>query len=476
MPTAARKQDAPRIARLGSLGPQNHLDHQDSMGISAADPDTVLTVPGYLVPLVALDLPTGLRGQAREQVAHRQLADRSAIPETDLALRPFLPRPLSRSLPKRSGQKNLGGDSWTRVLMAETRWLQGLEGLNCRAVLPDYLSLGTAPGLWTVTLDTLPPDTVAPEHPEQGPDAAVDMAGDTIVDTANVTEAATSCSQLIVRLGPEDGFSALPQIGLAMLTQALHASQNQSRPAPKAILWLGPTEAAELTQIRSLAAQCDLPLVTNPEALDTLGLPRPSVFTHGELSCDLRHNPLAARARLARQVLPWRWPLLAACLAAALWGAAQILAFGQVQAEVDASRARSAALVKAHFVPEGPVLDARLQVSRALADLRRTATKSAQDQGPLDLMQRLAEVLSRADLRPDLLSYQTGIGLVLALRVEDFSQADHLAAALRDAGLALTVTDSRVSDAASGVRAEFVITDAAPDLSTETAIGTGVQK
>jgi hypothetical protein len=103
-----------------------------------------------------------------------------------------------------------------------------------------------------------------------------------------------------------------------------------------------------------------------------------------------------------------------------------------------------------------------LQISRALS-ARRKGSAAAQDQAdPLDLAARLAEVVSAADLRAELLSYRTGEGLVLALRLKDFAAADQLDAALHQAGLRSTLTESRVDEAKSGVQAEFVITGLAP--------------
>lgn len=440
-----QQQEMPPICSLG-IGPDDR--HWDGRR-DGLTPDQILTVSGVHVPICELTLPKALRGAAREQVARRQLADRTGLDADALALRPFLPQP-ARTSSSRRLSSNLSGsrDLWNRVLVGDTLWLQKLQGLTCRAVLPDYLTLPAAEGIWTLALETAAPQGSPSQDPSQDqPQRPV-------------------C--LLARLGPEDAFSAQPAIALAMLERAI------TQEPPRAILWLGATsgvgpsqkvteETAQIeTQIKNLASRHNIALITTPQAAIKLDLAPPQVLAHGELACDLRHNPLAARAQLARQILPWRWPVLAACLAAGLWAAGQLVALTQIEEDLRASQARSTALVKTHFVADGPVLDARLQVSRALSDLRRAAATPGQVTDPLALMAEVAEVLHQSHLRPDLLSYQTGTGLLLALRLENFAQRDQLVEDLRARALAVSLRDSRVSEGQAGVRAEFVITPKPP--------------
>jgi general secretion pathway protein L len=418
---------------------------------TAPPPGAVVTVPGSQIPLLRLDLPPGLRGQAREQVARRQLADRTGLSPDSLSLRPFLLQAPSGQKPT---QKQVG-KQWTQVLVGDTPYLQRLQALSCRAVLPDYLTLPTVAGLWTLALAQVPAADPTAEH--------------------DSPSAQPTSPLLMARLGPEDGFSAQPALALAMLRQALAAAPAE-RARPQAILWIKAAKADDpaqgeiqaqiqgeiLAEIEALARAHDIALIHSAKAATTLGLPLPRVFAHGELACDLRHNPMAARAQLARAVLPWRWPLLAGCLAAGLWAAGELVQLSRLEAALTTQRAQNQALAKTHFIPDGPVLDARLQISRALS-ARRKGSAAAQDQAdPLDLAARLAEVVSAADLRAELLSYRTGEGLVLALRLKDFAAADQLDAALHQAGLRSTLTESRVDEAKSGVQAEFVITGLAP--------------
>ncbi len=455
------------ILRLGKTAPPAHA---------------VVTVPGSQIPLLRLELPPGLRGQAREQVARRQLADRTGLSPDSLGLRPFVmqaasgqktaksgrgpqsprtqsprkPRPGTQNAGTRrtetqSTETQNGGQNWTRVLVGDSQYLQELQAITCRAVLPDYLTLPTTAGLWTLALEQVTP-------------------------AAAETETAHR-PLLLARLGPEDGFSAQPAIALAMLRQQLeHSAPEPPRPQaphqtpppalPQAILWTGPPTSPVLTEVEALARAHDIALVHSPDAVSAFGLAPPQVLAHGELACDLRHNPMAARAQMAAAVLPWRWPLLAGCLAAALWAAGELVQISRLEAEITTQERRNQALVKRHFVPEGPVLDARRQVSRALSALRQNSAATKGQGAPLALTARLAEVVTAggpgADLRPELLRYRSTEGLLLALRLKDFAAVDQLLADLRQAGLNSTLTDSRVNEAESGVRAEFVITGITP--------------
>ncbi|MCD9149791.1 type II secretion system protein GspL [Pseudophaeobacter flagellatus] len=431
----------------GQVGGQ--IIRQDQLSaamVAQISPETVITVPGSQIPLLRLALPPGLRGQAREQVAKRQLADQTGLGQNSLSLRPFMPQ---QTDPIRSRQTR-GLDSWTRVLAGDSDWLHSLQELPGRAVLPDYLTLPTAAGVWSLTLEQIvAPGPAVPPAAQPGPHPVLQSGAGS----------AATLPLLVARLGPGDGFSARPALGLAMLHQALQAAPSTP---PQAILWLGPPEAPELAEITAVARAHDIALIHSPEEAKALDLPRPERFAHGELACDLRHNPMAARARLAAAVLPWRWPLLAACLAAGLWAAGQWIELTRISAEIAAQTARNQALVRAHFVPSGPVLDARLQVSRALADLQRNSAAAGAHFDPLDLTGRLAQKVAAAGLRPDLLSYRAGEGLLLALRLPDFAAADQLAATLRAAQLSPSLTKSRVDEARRGVYVEFVITDREP--------------
>ncbi|MYM55951.1 type II secretion system protein GspL [Thalassovita mangrovi] len=363
----------------------------------------IALVPGVETPLYGLDLPKGLRGQAREQVARRQLADRIGLGDGSIGMRPFVP--------------GTDRDSWCRVLVFDPDQLAQWRELSCRAVLPDYLSLPAAEGIWTVQRD--------------------EIGGAPVI---------------LARLGPEDGFSAAPEIALMLLQRALAAGK------PRAILNMGDP----LPELVALAEAQDVPLLGSVEELTQKGLPLPRLLAHDELSCDLRNDPMAARAQLARQVLPWRWPLLAGAVAAALWATAQWVAIERLDSQTRDVAAQTEALVRQNFVETGPILDIRLQVSRALSQARAAANAGGGRTDPLDLTIRAAAVLDREGARTDSIRFTEGDGLTLILRLPDFAAAETVTAALVAEGLAATLVESRVGEAETGVRTEIRIASEVP--------------
>ena len=356
-------------------------------------------VPGAEVPLMTVALPQGLRGHAREQVAERQLRDALASGRDVIEIRPF----------HTPGQDR----DWTRVLVADrarlAEWRQ-TAGPVCKAVLPDYLALPAGEHIWTL---------------------------------------AQSGGMVLARLGPQDGFSAAPSLTARLLQEALITAG----PAPKAVYSL-----AEIPpELETLFADHDVPVATTEEALRGLGIEVPCVLAHGELGFDLRRDPRAARAKLRRSVLPWRWPVLIGLIAAGLWAGAQMLAIRGLEEQAAQTRAATLQTVRAEFVPTGPVLDIRTQVSRALAEARVAANGAGQTVAPLDLLGLASDVMTYQKARPDYIDYTAADGLSALVRVENFAAADDLAAALTEAGLAVRVVESRVSEGDDGVRTELRI-------------------
>lgn len=355
-------------------------------------------VPGAEVPLMAVNLPAALRGHAREQVAERQMRDALAGGRDTVEIRPF----------HAPGQEQ----RWTRVLVADRvaveRWRK-LAGPTCRAVLPDYLALPCAAGVWTVA-----------------------CAGETV----------------LARLGPEDGFSASLAVAARLLRDALARG-----PAPRAIYAPDPLRP----ELETVFSEYDLALLREAGAVQTLKIEPPRVLAHGEAGFDLRRDPRAARAALRAAVLPWRWPLLVGALAAGLWAAAQMMAVTGLDEQTAQYRRATLEMVRADFVPSGPVLDIRSQVSRALAEARVAASGAGQEAAPLDLLGLSADVMTARGAVPDTIDYSAEDGLKMLVRVENFAAADDLAAALGEAGLSVTVVESRVSEANDGVRTELRI-------------------
>ncbi|OWU81682.1 hypothetical protein ATO6_23660 [Oceanicola sp. 22II-s10i] len=364
----------------------------------------VALVPGAEVPVLSFDLPAGLRGMAREQIARRQFRDRAGLGDASIELRPF----------HRPG----GADSWTRALVADAGRIAEWRGTAtaCRAVLPDYLSLPAADGVWTLA----------------------------------VPEAEVTSEAVMARLGPDDGFSAAAALAPRMIARALDAAT----PPPRALLRLGPPFPA----VESLFQARGIPVHDDPAALIAAGLPEPVVLGHGELDFDLRRDPQAARARLRRRVLPWRWPLMGALLAAGLWAAAQYLAIGRIEAVTAGIDTATRTLVREHFVPVGPVLDIRVQVARALEAARAAADTATQPSDPLEIFGRAAEVIAAEGARTMRVDYAPADGVTLVLRLDDFAAADRMGGALEVAGLTVEMLGSRVAEGGDGVRIELRVT------------------
>ncbi|QGX96752.1 hypothetical protein EI983_00075 (plasmid) [Roseovarius faecimaris] len=357
-------------------------------------------VPGAEVPLMVVSLPAALRGHAREQVAERQMRDALAGGRDIVEIRPF-------HIPGKE-------QDWTRVLVADraavARWRK-MAGPHCRAVLPDYLALPVSAGVWTLA-----------------------CAGETV----------------LARLGPEDGFSASLPVAARLLRDALARG-----PAPRAIYAPGSLRP----ELETVFEGYDIAFLREaaPEALKALKLDPPRVLAHGEAGFDLRRDPRAARAALKAAVLPWRWPLLVGAVAAGLWAGAQMLAMTGLEEQTAQYRKATLEMVRADFVPSGPVLDIRSQVGRALAEARVAATGAGQEASPLDLIGLSADVMTAQGAVPDYMDYSAEEGLRALVRVENFAAADDLAAALGEAGLRVTVVESRVSEANDGVRTELRI-------------------
>lgn len=364
------------------------------------DRGQVALVPGGEVALLELELPKGLHGQAREQIARRQLLDRIGLGDDAVEMRPFQ---LTR----------VGG--WTKVMVADAaRMLEWRKdaGRKCKAILPEYLALPTCAGLWTMT-QTL-----------QG---------------------------VSIRLGPEDGFGASKDIALELITKAL----NNDAPKPRVMLRIGDP----VTQIEALLKSHSIPIATSADDLRGLDIEPPKTLGHGELSLDLRRDPQVARTRLRRQVLPWRWPILLGTIAAGLWGYAQNLETSRMSETTRSIQAETENLVKTHFVPSGPVLDVRTQVSRALAKQKQAASNWKTRASSLDLLARAGDVIALEQAVPEQLSATNSGEITVILRVADFTAADRIASALAANELAVEVIESRVSDRDSGVRTEIRLRD-----------------
>lgn len=373
--------------------------HLDAPRRGACAAGYIALAPGADAPLLTLHLPPGLQGNAREQVAWRQVQDQLGVTAKQVEMRPY---------------KGKNSVHWSQVVLADSDLIAGWRATlmpGCRALLPDYLGLAAAADLWVLA-----------RH------------GDWVR----------------ARLGPDDGFSSEVDLAHSMLAQRL---ADADVPNPKAVLLL---EEGELPGLEALLAEHEITLVRQPSALQPLGIAAPVVLGHGELSADLRIDAHAARAGVRRQLLPWAAALLAAGLMVGIWAVGESQEIRRLQRHQAMLQQSIESLVRDHFVPSGPLLDVRLQVSRALAARQREAAAGAGRQLPLVLIRQMAGVMVGFGAQPEEVQYRPGEALILDLRLVDFAALDQLVLAFEQSGIAAEPRGARVDEAAaSGIRAEL---------------------
>ncbi len=354
----------------------------------------VALVDGATAPLLPLDLPPGLQGQARERVAERQISDAIGLPAGACELRPFT----LGSPSKKAAQ------IWTRAIVSATdavaTWRSHFApaGPRCRAILPDYLALPAAPDVWT--LETTP----------DGP--------------------------LRARLGLADGFTTPADLALALLTAAMETAP------PKAILRLGPAHGVLDDHLASLK----LPICTTPADLSKHDLPTPQILAHGELAFDLARNPRAAFEALAKTLRAWRMPVLLALLGVGLWSASIMVQTGTLVDRARDIRIQTVAEVREHFVPTGPVLDIRAQVAQTLAKQQAQLTDTGPDIAPLDLLKSATLVFADHPGRLVTASFQDQAGVSAGLTLPNFAALDTLVADLERNAIAVEIQTAGTSE------------------------------
>ncbi|MEL7091488.1 MAG: type II secretion system protein GspL [Pseudomonadota bacterium] len=354
----------------------------------------IALVPGVTVPMMQFDLPAGVTGHAREQVARRQLKDRFGLQEDIVDMRPYA----------------AGADAWDRALISDRAQVEGWRSSagQARALLPDYLALPTCEGLWTI---------------------------------------AASGDNIAVRCGPGDGFGTAPAMLDAMLTERLAAGET-----PKALLVLGAMDTARL-------AQHGVPVLTDPaDVAKTGGLTKPETLAHNELTLDLLQDPALVRTRLRRSLQALVTPVVLAAIGAGLWVAANVTETTRLNEEHQTIAAATQEIVRARFVPEGPILDVRAQVS-ARIDAMQTAASGAEDVADAyTLFERASAILAASDGQLIRINSADGRALDLLIDAADFAAVDALLAALAANGLAVELIEARVSDQGGAVRTSLAIT------------------
>lgn len=355
----------------------------------------VATVPGTLAPLVPLDLPGVLRGAARARVARRQLRDTYGGADSGIDARPA-----------RLGD---AADRWQALMVVATQtrldWARkaAAAGPLCRAILPDYLVLPAARDLWVI-----------------------EAAGPLIR----------------VRLGLEDGFSAEPDLALALLQGA------RAKAPPRAVLRMG----ALAPDIDAWLAELGLVVCLDPSGLAAHGVTPPQRFAHGEFALDLARDPDAERAEMRKVLRSLGVVAGLGLMGLAGWIAAIMLETSALRAQGLAYRQNSERILREVVIPTGPILDIRTQVSRLVEDARAANADAADMARPLDVLRRAGAVLAAHEATVTRVSYQPAAGLVIDLQLADFAALDTLVAALREGGTELRVAQSVTRDDA-GVEA-----------------------
>lgn len=361
----------------------------------------IALVPGEEAPLIALALPAGLRGAARLAVARRQVRDRLG--------------PAAEALDLRPAPLGAGGDGWAALLAADrallARWRGELGAASARtaALIPDYLALPAAPGLWVLA-----------------------VSGDG--------------ARLRARLGPGDGFSAETALAALMLARARGA-------APRAVLVVEGVLPAEAE------AALEGLFVTDDPARLPAGLSPPEALTRGEIALDLRSDTGLETERRAAGLRVFALSLLLAALGAGGWAGAVAVETARLRDHAAALDEATLALVRRDILPEGPILDIRLQIDREIA--RRGAAAGAQGTG-LDLLRRAAEGLTQAGVMPQALSLSPAGAVVVELTLPGFAALEQAAAGLAASGLSVEITRS-ASTGAGQVGAALTLGRAFPD-------------
>lgn len=386
--TARRQQDTNRDAVFSRIGAAE----------ARRGRTRVVLVPGELVPVVALELPDGVRGLQRERIAARQLRDLMALSPEAVEMRPVR----DAAAPK----------TWSRVMIVDKdrvlEWRRK-AGPGCRAVIPDYLSLPAAGDLWTV---------------------------------------ACHDGMVLARMGTLDGFSMEPGPARLILERELAGAP------PRAILKPGELPP----EIDEVLAGSGIPVIETAEEAERHGLAVPRVLAHGELDRDLRQDPQQEQRRLRRLVLPWRWPVLASIVALGVWSAAAIIETGRLERQAADIRAETVEEVRARFVRDGPIPDVRAQVGADLDRLRDRVRKRRQQSSPLDLINRAAVVMAGGDARVEEITMDQGGRLTVLLELPDYGAQDAIEDALRSAGLGVDVVESGLGENGDRVRAEIALT------------------
>lgn len=364
----------------------NHRFHWASSGDALPSGTFVALIDGARAPLLPLDLPPGLKGQAREKVARRYIADTLGTIGESAEITPFSRKPHSAA--------------WTRALVISdtdmSRWRDTFStaGKRCQAVLPDYLALPAAPDVWVI-----------------------EVAGP-------VTRA---------RIGLSDGFSAETALAVEMLRKA---------ETPKAVLRIGAAD----TSLDNFLAGTEVPVFDGIKSLAEKGFAPPQILAHGELGFDLRRNLAAVYEAMHTSLSALRAPAVLAALGFGLWAASTMLTTTDLRDQARDIRTATVQQVREVFVPTGPLLDIRTQVSQVLAEQQTRANPVADAPAPLALVKTAGQVVSTLDAQVQTVAYALGSDVQMGLNLADFAALDRLVEALETSGIAVNIAQSSAAD------------------------------
>ncbi len=351
-----------------------------------------MLVPGALVPLMPLGLPEGLRGAAREQVAARQLAEQLAMPADRFEVHPFFAP---------------GGKTWDSALVADatkaTEWRQA-SGRRCEAILPDYMALPTAEGLWSL-------EVLGPEG-----------------------------TSVRARLGPGDGFSGEVDLAITQLRELT---------PPKAILRLGSENAALDTFLGGL----DVRVLHDAGELKTAGL-KTLRWADATSGGNLIEPPRSAADRIADTLRRWRMFAVAAVIAIAAWLGGMWVETDRMRAAKSTAESQTEGMVREHFVPTGPILDVRAQVSAVMNAVPEHIEAPESALTPVQQFQTAAPVLTGNGIVVTVAEHRAGTGLVVSVNATDFTALDAVVIALQDANFLVEQLDARARQS-GGVSADL---------------------
>lgn len=348
-------------------------------------PDTAFVglVNGADAPLLALDLPAGLRGKARFDVALRQIQDQLGRASRGVEFVPYLVQD-AKSI-------------WSHAIVKPT--LSAFESLvgnpSCEAILPDFLALPAGRDIWTIEVGK---------------------------------------TQTKVRIGLTDGFTAEHDLAAALLTMTPNSV------APLAILRLG----GKNNEIDKVLRGSSVPICKTIDEVKAQGLPAPTVFQHGELAMDLRQTASVFAETVTQGLRGIMWPALAAVLALGVWSTSMWITLERAKTQTREVRQETHEIVRSTFVPNGPILDIRSQVSQAISQVREERQESDTD-APLGILRRTGVALENLNGTIETASFSAAEGLILRLALDDFAALDRAMTALTENGLSARIGSSDTS-------------------------------